>query len=116
VGLYEAILPALAEGGYALRVVDRTRERVAILPFSVPYPEEYRQTGVDEATLRAIARATGGRLLTSEALPEPSAASASLSFVPIHSQVLLGSLSFFLLELVRRKLPRRTASPPAPHD
>jgi hypothetical protein len=111
VGLYEATLPALAEGGYALRVVDRTRDRVALLPFTVPYPEEYRQTGVDEATLRAVARATGGRLLVDEVLPEPPAASAGLSYVPIHQQALLLSLALFLLELGRRKLPRRPARP-----
>jgi len=109
VGLYEATLPALAEGGYALRVIDRTRDRVALLPFTVPYPEEYRQTGVDEATLRAVARATGGRLLVDEVLPEPPAASAGLSYVPIHQQALLLSLALFLLELGRRKLPRRPA-------
>jgi hypothetical protein len=109
VGLYEATLPALAEGGYALRVVDRTRDRVTLLPFTVPYPEEYRQTGVDEATLRAVARATGGRLLVDEVLPEPPAASAGLSYVPIHQQALLLSLALFLLELGRRKLPRRPA-------
>jgi len=111
VGLYEATLPALAEGGYALRVVDRTRDRVALLPFSVPYPEEYRRTGVDEATLRAVARATGGRLLVDEVLPEPPAGSAGLSYAPIHQQALLLSLALFLLELGRRKLPRRPAKP-----
>jgi hypothetical protein len=109
VGLYEATLPALGEGGYALRVVDRTRDRVALLPLSVPYPEEYRQTGVDEATLRAVARATGGRLLVDEILPELSPASAGLSYAPIHQQALLLSLALFLLELGRRKLPRRPA-------
>jgi hypothetical protein len=111
VGLYEATLPALAEGGYALRVVDRTRSQVALLPFSVPYPEEYRQTGVDEATLRAVAQATGGRLLVNEILPELSPASAGLSYAPIHQQALLLSLALFLLELGRRKLPRRPAKP-----
>jgi len=111
VGLYEATLPALGEGGYALRVVDRTRDRVALLPLSVPYPEEYRQTGVDEATLRAVARATGGRLLADEILPELSPVSAGLSYAPIHQQALLLSLALFLLELGRRKLPRRPAKP-----
>jgi len=108
-GLYETTLPALAEGGYGLRVADRTRDRVALVHFSVPYPEEYRRTGIDEATLRVIAQATGGRLLAgaSEALPEPSTASTGLLYAPIHQHVLLLSLSLFLAELVRRKLPRR---------
>ena len=107
VGLYEATFPTLPEGGYALRTIDHTRGRVALVPFSVPYPAEYRRTGVDETTLRAIARATGGRLLVDEVLPEPRAAGADLSYVPVHRQVLLASLALFLLELVRRKLPRR---------
>jgi hypothetical protein len=44
-----------------------------------------------------------------EVLPEPPAASAGLSYVPIHQQALLLSLALFLLELGRRKLPRRPA-------
>jgi Ca-activated chloride channel family protein len=108
-GLYETTLRGLAEGGYALRVADRTRDRVAFVHFSVPYPEEYRRTGIDEATLRVITQATGGRLLADagEALPEPSTASTSLLYAPIHQHVLLFSLALFLAELVRRKLPRR---------
>ncbi len=110
-GRYETTLPALAEGGYALRAVDRSRGRVALLPFSVPYPEEYRHTGVDQATLRTIAQATGGQFLAGDAvLPKPPA-TLGQSHVPIHRQVLLLALALFLLELVRRKVPRRLAKP-----
>ena len=114
VGLYEGEFSAPAEGGYALRVVDRTRDRVVVLPFSVPYAEEYRRTGADEATLRAIAEATGGRFLEDGALPELSVGSGTPSYRPIHAHVLLVSLVFFLLELGRRKLPRRGGRPPLP--
>ncbi len=110
-GRYEAILPGLAEGGYALQVVDLARDHVALLPFSVPYPEEYRQTGVDEASLRTIAQTTGGRFLEGDlALPE-SPATRGRSYAPVHRQVLLLALTLFLLELVRRKRPRRLAKP-----
>ncbi|MEN6368946.1 MAG: VWA domain-containing protein [Thermotogota bacterium] len=110
-GRYEATLPALAEGGYALRVVDQTRDRIALLPFSVPYPEEYRHTGVDEATLRTIAQATGGRFLTGEQILSKSPATLGSSYAPVHRQALLLALALFLLELIRRKLPRRLARP-----
>ncbi|MCX6094605.1 MAG: VWA domain-containing protein [Candidatus Bipolaricaulota bacterium] len=110
-GRYETTLPTLAEGGYALRVVDQTRGRVVLLPFSVPYPEEYRHTGVDKATLRTIAQATGGRFLVGEQVLPESPSALAQSFVPVHRQVLLLALALFLLELVRRKLPRRLAKP-----
>ncbi|MDD5264179.1 MAG: VWA domain-containing protein [Candidatus Bipolaricaulis sp.] len=110
-GRYEVTFPGLAEGGYALQVVDRARDRGALLAFSVPYPEEYRQTGVDEESLRAIAQSTGGRFLEGDwALPKPIA-TRDRSYAPVHRQVLLMALAFFLLELVRRKLPRRRAKP-----
>jgi hypothetical protein len=115
-GRYEAVLPGLAEGGYALQVVDPARDHVAFLPFSVPYPEEYRQTGVDEASLRAIAQTTGGRFLEGDlALPEPPA-TRGRSYAPVHRQLLLLALTLFLLELVRRKRPRRLAKPAPPAD
>jgi hypothetical protein len=107
VGFYEGVLPMPAEGAYALRVADRTRDRVVMMPFSVPYSEEYRQTGVDDAALRAIAAATGGRFLADNALLGSSGASGTRSYRAIHAQVLLASLGLFLLELGRRKLPRR---------
>lgn len=110
-GRYETTLPALAEGGYALQVVDQTRDRVALLPFSVPYPDEYRHTGVDAATLRTIAQATGGRFLEGDPVLPESPATRSQSYVPAHRQVLLLALALFLLELVRRKLPRRLPKP-----
>lgn len=46
-GLYQASFPVQEEGGYALRVADRTRGKSAVLPLLIPYPAEYRGTGID---------------------------------------------------------------------
>mgnify|MGYP001765637107 CR=1 FL=1 len=110
-GLYEGQFPPAPEGGYVLRVDDRTRGRTALLPVSVPYADEYRETGVDEDALRSIAAATGGSFLTAEepALPR-TPARAGTSYVPIRRAALLAALGLFLLDLVRRKVPRRLGS------
>jgi len=108
VGLYEGTLGTSSEGGYALRVVDRTRDRVAWMPFSVPYSDEYRGTGVLETTLRSIAAATGGRFLADGELPNLAAEPGARSYRPIHAQLLLLSLVLFLVEVGRRKLLRRS--------
>ncbi|MDD5646917.1 MAG: hypothetical protein PHW86_07080, partial [Candidatus Bipolaricaulis sp.] len=111
VGLYEGMISTPAEGGYALRVVDRTRDRVAWTPFSVPYADEYHGTGVEEATIRAIAAGTGGRFLADGGLPDLPSGSGARSYRPIHAQLLLLALVLFLLEVGRRKLLRRFGKP-----
>lgn len=107
VGLYEATFPLQEEGGYALRIVDRTRDMSTILPFNVPYPAEYRATGIDKETLQRFARATGGRFMEDEILPEPAPGQETFTYVDIHSHLLLAALAFFLGELAVRKLPRK---------
>jgi hypothetical protein len=104
-GWYEASFALPGEGGYALKVVDTTRDRTAVLPFTVPYPAEYRATGVDEETLRRIAAATGGRYLTDEILPRPDPERLAVRYLDLHSHLLLAALSAFLLDLALRKVP-----------
>ncbi len=111
VGSYEGILPVAAEGSYALRVADRTGERIARVPISVAYSEEYRRTGADAATLRAVAAETGGRFLEDGTALGLSGASGRLSYRPIHDGLLLLSIVLFLLELGRRKLPSLVKRP-----
>lgn len=106
-GLYRASFTAQEEGGYALRVVDRTRGKSTTLPVCVPYPAEYRGTGVDEETLRRISRATGGRFLEDEILPDPAPGKEAFNYVNLHPHLLLAALTLFLIELAVRKLPRR---------
>jgi len=105
-GLYRATFSSQPEGGYALRVVDRTREQSTVVPFSIPYPAEYRATGIDKETLQRIARATGGRYMEDEILPEPTPGQEMFTYVDIHPHLLLAALAFFLGELAVRKLPR----------
>ena len=106
-GLYQATFSSQPEGGYALRVVDRTRERSTVVPFTIPYPAEYRATGIDKETLQRIARATGGRYLEDEILPDPPQGQERFTYVDIHPYLLLAALAFFLGELAVRKLPRK---------
>jgi hypothetical protein len=105
-GLYEATFPSQGEGAYALKIVDRTRDESAVLPFSIPYPAEYRATGVDEDLLRRIAHATGGRLLKDEVLPDTKEKGLAVHYVDIHPHLLLAALALFFVELLVRKLPR----------
>ena len=104
-GWYEASFALPGEGGYALKVVDTTRDRTAVLPFTVPYLAEYRATGVDEEMLRRIAAATGGRYLTDEILPRPDPERLAVRYLDLHSHLLLAALSAFLLDLALRKVP-----------
>ena len=90
-----------------MRVVDRTREQSTVVPFSIPYPAEYRATGIDKESLQRIARATGGRYMEDEILPDPPPGQEMFTYVDVHPHLLLAALAFFLGELVVRKLPRR---------
>ncbi len=106
-GLYRTSFLAKEEGGYALRIDDRTRDQHVIIPICVPYPAEYRATGIDEGALRQIARATGGRFLDDEILPTPLAGGEAITYTDVHSHFLLAALALFLVELAVRKFPRK---------
>lgn len=106
-GLYQASFPVQEEGGYALRVEDRTRGKSAVLPLLIPYPAEYRGTGIDEEKLRRIAHETGGKFLEDEILPDLTPGGEAFIYVDVYPQLLLAALSLFLAELAIRKLPRR---------
>ena len=105
-GLYETLFEPPEEGGYALKVVDRTRNTSAILPVTVPYPAEYQRTGIDWETLRRITRETGGRLLEDEILPSSGATNAPFTYTDLYPHFLLAALSLFLVDLGARKLSR----------
>lgn len=105
-GLYQAMFEVPEEGGYALKVVDRTRNKSAILPVTVPYPTEYQKTGIDRETLRRIARETGGRLLEDEVLPPITSKNAPSTYTALYPHFLLAALSLFMIELGVRKLSR----------
>jgi hypothetical protein len=106
-GFYRAVFDLPEEGGYALKVIDHTRNKSAVLPLCVPYSSEYRQTGVDKETLEKIARETGGRFLEDEILPDLRPENTPLIYTDIHPSFLLAALSLFMIELGIRKLPQR---------
>ena len=106
-GMYHAAFQRPAEGGHSLRIRDPSTDRIASIPFTVPYPEEYAAFGPDMTTLEEIAERTGGRLLGPDtSLPEVSGheSATSRSLVGL---LLLVTLLLFVLDLVLRKLPRR---------
>ena len=112
-GLYQAVFEVPKEGGYTLKVVDRTRNKSAILPVTVPYPTEYQKTGIDWETLRRIARETGGRLLEDEVLPPITSKNAPYTYTDLYPHFLLAALSLFMIELGVRKLSRSRLFPNA---
>jgi len=114
-GLYAVDIPPLDEGGYALHIVDRTRDRGTVVPFTVPYPEEYRTTGIDWSVLSGIAERTGGRILDGSSSLVAVMGKSSDVDVPLWPALVLAALGIFLLELVARKLPRRSMAEPDRH-
>lgn len=105
-GFYRASFLRPNEGGYALKMLDHSRNKSAVLPFSVPYPAEYRRTGVDQDKLKLIAEATGGKFVEDEIIPELGDHQIAFNYISIHSHLLLAALALFLVELALRKIPR----------
>jgi len=110
-GLYHATFPTPAEGGYALRLVDRGGGRTATVSLAVPYRAEYRRTGIDRNALDRIARMTGGAILDGDfALPQATGDGVT-GRTPIDRYLLLAALALFLVDLGIRKIPRRRPLP-----
>jgi len=106
-GLYSASIPTPEEGGYALQLSEPDGGRSMTVPLSVPYPSEYRSSGVDIETLKHIAEMTGGVVLAEgDTIPQVDVR-ARARFVPIARELLLAALGLFLLDLLARKMPRR---------
>ena len=106
-GLYASSFATPTEGGYALHLIDHTRQRALTLPFSVPYPDELRDLGPDRETLERIAEATGGAMLEDGASLPSVAGGTSTDIQSLHMQFLLAALGVFLLDLIVRKRPSR---------
>ncbi len=111
-GLYYARIPTPAKGGYAVHVIDHTRDRSTSVPFSVPYSHEYAALGQDTATLSWIADASDGVVLGAGASLPEAADTSTTRERPLYALFIAIALGLFLLELVVRKWPvRRRASP-----
>lgn len=107
-GLYVATIPMPPQGGYALHVIDHTRQRSLTLPLTVPYPIEYRRLGPDLPTLVRVTEATGGVLLEEDEPLPLVEGGTSTKHTPLHVPLLLAALGVFLLELIVRKWPSRS--------
>ena len=106
-GLYVASMPLPLQGGYAVHVIDHSRQRSLTLPLTVPYPVEYRRLGPDLSTLARVAQATGGALLDEEEALPTVEGGTSTKHSPLHVPLLLAALGVFLLDLIVRKWPSR---------
>jgi hypothetical protein len=109
-GRFEGDLPTDQVGSYLLKVTESAGgviRHTTTTGLVVPYSPEYRDLGTDTATLRAIAQAGGGTLLSDPSkifqLPVPAATAAqSLSELLLILAILLFPLDVALRRLVFR--------------
>jgi len=110
-GRYETSSESLAEGVYLLQLKALTLEGQSLgeihRAVSVPYPDEYKEIGLDQMMLVHIARQTGGLYLEgADALPPPLLGHAII-YHEIWESLLLAGLLLFVGDLIARKLPRQ---------
>jgi secreted protein with Ig-like and vWFA domain/uncharacterized membrane protein len=108
-GQYRATLPALDAGAYFARVSQRLAaggELNAETGWAAPYSAEYRDIGVDSSTLKRIANAGGGRVLTDAvaAMRQPDA--PAVARWPLAPLLLVLAALAWPLEIASRRLPR----------
>jgi len=115
-GRFEGDLPTDQVGSYLLHVTESTGGLIThsnTTGLVVPYSPEYRNLGTDLATLRAIARAGGGTVLTDLArvfrLPVPSVQAA----LPIAELLLVIAILLFPIDVALRRLIFRLEDVPA---
>jgi len=115
-GRFEGDLPTDQVGSYLLHVSESAggvTRHTTMAGLVVPYSPEYRELGTDVATLRAIAQAGGGALLTdiSQAfrVPVPSVRAA----LPISEMLLVLAILLFPVDVALRRLIFRLEDMPA---
>ena len=115
-GRFEGDLPTDQVGSYLLHVSESAGGVVRHTTTSglvVPYSPEYRELGTDVATLKAIARAGGGVLLSDVAqafsLPVPAVHAAR----PISEILLVLAILLFPIDVALRRLIFRLEDMPA---
>ncbi|MGC9074503.1 MAG: VWA domain-containing protein [Candidatus Bipolaricaulaceae bacterium] len=104
-GRYEAEIPAPEEGVHLLSFTEESGRYGGTVSLPLPYPREFRETGPDEATLAAIAHATGGSVLWDEELPGLSGERGE--WVALWPFLLWAGAGSFLLDLALRKVSLR---------
>ncbi|HET7419740.1 MAG TPA: VWA domain-containing protein [Candidatus Dormibacteraeota bacterium] len=115
-GRYEGDLPADQVGSYLLHVTQSAGGVVRhdnTFGVVVPYSPEYRDLGTDPNTLRAVATAGGGRLVTDVSqvysLPVPAAQAA----VAVDELLLVLAIILFPLDVALRRLVLSVEDVPA---
>jgi uncharacterized membrane protein len=115
-GRFEGDLPTDQVGSYLLHVSESAGGVVrhsTTVGLVVPFSPEYRDLGTDTATLKAIAQAGGGQLLTDVskvfALPLPSVRAAQ----PLSELLLIIAILLFPLDIALRRLVFRLEDAPA---
>ncbi len=115
-GRFEGDLPTDQVGSYLLHVTESAGgvvRHTTTTGLVVPYSPEYRDLGTDAATLRAIAQAGGGALLTNASgifqLPVPSVRAAQ----PISELLLILAILLFPVDVALRRLIFRLEDAPA---
>lgn len=109
-GLYQANFPTPSKGGYAIQILDLTRDRSMTVPFSVPYAAEVARISQNLAALSWIAESSNGVVLhQGVGLPQVEE-QLTIQRDPLHALFILIALILFLLELTIRKWPVRKKS------
>ena len=115
-GRFEGDLPTDQVGSYLLHVGESAGgvvRHTTTVGLVVPFSPEYRDLGTDTATLKAIAQAGGGQLLTDVskvfALPVPSIKATQ----PISEILLIIAILLFPLDVALRRLVFRLEDAPA---
>ena len=115
-GRFEGDLPTDQVGSYLLHVSESAGgvvRHATTVGLVVPFSPEYRDLGTDTATLKAIAQAGGGQLLTDVSkvfqLPVPSVRATQ----PISEILLIIAILLFPIDVALRRLVFRLEDAPA---
>jgi Mg-chelatase subunit ChlD len=109
-GRYQATSEPLSQGVYLLQLSGSSPEGQPLgeirRGLSVPYPDEYREIGLDQMALIHMARQTGGLYLEGADQLPPVLLGHAVIYHDIWSGLLLAGLLLFVGDLLARKLPR----------
>lgn len=114
-GQYQAAFAAGEQGAWLAAVADTTDPRFhqpAMVGAVLPYPAEYRLTGVDAGGVERLVKATGGKLFDAARVPAAAELRSLLkqpkpvrAATPLTTPLLFLAFLLFLLDIVVRYLP-----------
>ena len=115
-GRFEGDLPTDQVGSYLLHVSESAGgvvRHTTTTGLAVPYSPEYRDLGADVATLKAIAQAGGGALLTDVAQAFRVRVPSTQAALPISEILLVLAILLFPIDVALRRLIFRLEDMPA---